>query len=131
MLLFPTGLTTAMVFSQASLKRPSNNAAARMQLLELLLTKTEDLTLILKFLHWLPVSHRTDCTAACLSVIKWGRTKFPSDMFQQYTPARPLITGENSVENLLLELNMGKQLLAYMLLSSITNFLMTAKVNQL
>ena len=132
--LSPTGLSTAMIFLQAFLKRPSNNfSLCKMQLLEFLQNKrTYHIIPMLKSLHWLPVSHRTDFKALLL-VYKSLNGTGPndlSDMFQQYTPARPLRSLEKYLQ-VISELNMVKRLLAAMLLSSGTNFLMTSKVLQL
>src|SRR4029434_996630 len=89
------------------------NAAARVLMKT---RRTEHITPILRSLHWLPVSHRIDFKALL----------FMShyDMFQQYTPARPLRSQE---KNLLVIPTVrpkhGKA--ASLLLSSGTNFQMT------
>ena len=59
-----------------------------MQLLEKI---TDFITKIFKSLHWLPVSHRIDFKALLLVYKSLNGTgaDYLSDMFQQYTPARP------------------------------------------
>src|SRR4029434_8320273 len=92
--LSPVGLITAMDCSQAFLKNLKQlqmiqNAAARV------LTKTkrtDHITHILKYLHWLPVSYRIDFKALLLvfKSLNGIGPKYLSDMFQQYVPLRSL-----------------------------------------
>ena len=72
------------------------NAAARV------LTKTkrtEHITPILKSLHWLPVCHRVDFKTLLIvyKSVNGAGPKYLSDMFQQYTPSRPLRSQEKNL----------------------------------
>ena len=55
--------------------------------------RTDHITHILKYLHWLPVSYRIDFKALLLvfKSLNGIGPKYLSDMFQQYIPFRSLI----------------------------------------